>query len=233
MGFLDGIAFSDPTCEDSNQKGLNMPHLKPHELDGVFALLVRVIEAGRDHEQATKVLNEAQERIRTATENIASMRAALKVFGFENDAELWTQVSETIGRTRYAEAFDAAGVARPAFLDETSSDEVPAAPVVSTEMPSSGSPESSAEDLTIRDWSIQYLGSVGDAGAKASEVKQFLHDIGITDMHEKTVGMTLYRLSKEGITRRVGRTWFLAPPLIDIEFKSAGAQQKQPSASLF
>ncbi len=31
-------------------------------------------------------------------------------------------------------------------------------------------------------------------------------------LHEKTVGMTLYRLSQEGLMRRLGRDWFFVPP---------------------
>jgi len=45
---------------------------------------------------------------------------------------------------------------------------------------------------------------------RASALRQQLASLGIT-VHEKTVGMTLYRLLKEGVVTRVGRDWFFVP----------------------
>ena len=47
-------------------------------------------------------------------------------------------------------------------------------------------------------------------------IKEFIASQNI-EMHDKTVGMTLYRLSKDGLARRDGRTWFYVAPKEETE----------------
>jgi hypothetical protein len=69
---------------------------------------------------------------------------------------------------------------------------------------------STAESLRIRDRILSYLESKYPSGCLARELREhLLNSFGI-ETHEKTVGMTLYRLSKQNLVTRDGRTWFFA-----------------------
>ncbi|OHV26916.1 hypothetical protein EOS93_06250 [Rhizobium sp. RMa-01] len=206
--------------------------LKDHERDGVYALLVRTIEAGQEHEKAAKDMADAQERLRIANEAITSIRAALRAFGFSNDADLWNNVGEALGMDRYAKAFDLAGVPRPAHLQgpliEGSTSKETLGNVQSLPMEAVAN-----ETLSIREWIIQILKAEGDKGTKAADVKDFLSAIGLTGMHEKTVGMTLYRLSKEGVARRSGRMWYYLGSNTDDKDLAEGSARTTPPANIF
>lgn len=42
-------------------------------------------------------------------------------------------------------------------------------------------------------------------------------------LHEKTIGMTLFRLSQKGVARRDGHTWFYVQPPAETEKPGAPA----------
>jgi hypothetical protein len=64
----------------------------------------------------------------------------------------------------------------------------------------------------MREFALAYLMDAGDAGSRAAPIREkYERKYGVT-IHEKTVGMTLYRLSKENKVRRTGQTWFFVPP---------------------
>ncbi len=64
----------------------------------------------------------------------------------------------------------------------------------------------------IRDVVLEQLGVAGIAGAKAATIREYIERTFGDIIHEKTVGMTLYRLAKEGLVRRDGHNWFIVPP---------------------
>jgi hypothetical protein len=70
--------------------------------------------------------------------------------------------------------------------------------------------DSTAETPRIRDRVLAYLEAKYPSGCLASELREHLLNSFGTETHEKTVGMTLYRLSKQGLVTRKGRTWFFA-----------------------
>jgi hypothetical protein len=58
---------------------------------------------------------------------------------------------------------------------------------------------------TVRDHVLRRLAEAGTAGTTAAELQK-----GFGHLHPKTIGMTLYRLSKENICKRVGtRLWVI------------------------
>jgi hypothetical protein len=54
---------------------------------------------------------------------------------------------------------------------------------------------------------------VGERGSKAAPIQEYIESTYDTKIHEKTVGMTLYRLLKKGRVRRNGHTWFFVPEI--------------------
>jgi hypothetical protein len=87
------------------------------------------------------------------------------------------------------------------------------------DVPLDGILDAEEEMPRIADIIMDRLGVAGQQGAKAAEIRRFILSKYDADIHEKTVGMTLYRLQKDSKVRREGHTWFLASP----EAKSPGA----------
>lgn len=67
--------------------------------------------------------------------------------------------------------------------------------------------------LKIKDRVLEILKQAGPEGTKTALIREHLAMAFGIKTHEKTVGMTLYRLSQENppLVRRVGRIWFSVP----------------------
>ena len=63
---------------------------------------------------------------------------------------------------------------------------------------------------TIREHAIEAAEKAYPNAVRAGTIRKNLEEIGIKT-HEKTVGMTLYRLLKDGVLRRDGWDWFFVP----------------------
>ncbi|TFV72338.1 hypothetical protein E4K64_23765 [Bradyrhizobium frederickii] len=82
---------------------------------------------------------------------------------------------------------------------------------------------------SIRDLILLYLKQAGPKGEKASLMRRKVEAFLNRQIHYKTIGMSLYRLSKETppMVRREGQTWFLVPSAA--EAKDPGAVTPGPS----
>ena len=68
-----------------------------------------------------------------------------------------------------------------------------------------------AKPKTIRDHILEELELAFPASMKAKRLRGKLEQLGFS-VHSKTVGMSLYRLSNEGLVRREGKgDWFFVP----------------------
>ena len=67
---------------------------------------------------------------------------------------------------------------------------------------------------SVREIALQQLKRAGVGGTKANAIREVVESILKKKVHDKTVGMTLYRLSQEDPpkVRREGQTWFFVPP---------------------
>ena len=63
----------------------------------------------------------------------------------------------------------------------------------------------------VRDAVLDRLRIMAPEGQKAAALRLHLDISHSMRLHEKTVGMTLYRLSQEGLVHRKGQTWFYGP----------------------
>jgi hypothetical protein len=61
----------------------------------------------------------------------------------------------------------------------------------------------------IADIILDQLQAAGEEGCKAADIRRFIYRTYKSDIHEKTVGMTLNRMQAAGQVRRDGRSWFL------------------------
>ena len=75
------------------------------------------------------------------------------------------------------------------------------------------------ETMRISDRVTLYLAENQSRGIKAAEIRTYLKQAYAIETHEKTVGMTLYRLSQERPPKvhRKGHTWFFGPPPAETE----------------
>lgn len=65
----------------------------------------------------------------------------------------------------------------------------------------------------IADIILDRLKLAGEDGSKSAAIRRYILDTYDADIHEKTVGMTLYRLSQENppLVHRMGHVWFFGP----------------------
>jgi hypothetical protein len=66
-------------------------------------------------------------------------------------------------------------------------------------------------DGSIRAAVLERLQKAGEAGIKGAEIRREIENKLGRKLHEKTIGMTLYRLSLKGLSRREGITWYYVP----------------------
>lgn len=61
----------------------------------------------------------------------------------------------------------------------------------------------------VSDIVLDRLKKASEKGSKAAPIQTYIESTYGKKIHDKTVGMTLYRLQKEGLVRRDGHTWFI------------------------
>jgi hypothetical protein len=61
--------------------------------------------------------------------------------------------------------------------------------------------------IRVREMVLSRLDAAGEQGVKADAIRAYVEDYYPAGFHTKTVGMTLYRLSREGLAHRDGRVW--------------------------
>jgi hypothetical protein len=62
----------------------------------------------------------------------------------------------------------------------------------------------------IKDYVLEAAKQAYPNPVRATLLRKHLEEQGVT-VHEKTMGMTLYRLSTQGLIKREGRDWFFVP----------------------
>jgi hypothetical protein len=90
-------------------------------------------------------------------------------------------------------------------------------------------PTATSSRPPIRELVLEQLKAAGNAGLKAASMQDFIEKTYKENLHSKTVGMTLYRLSKDGLARRDGHIWFYVPPTAETE--NPGAATPGPNNS--
>lgn len=67
----------------------------------------------------------------------------------------------------------------------------------------------------IKDIALDRAKAAGADGIKASAIRDYIANTYRQHIHEKTVGMTLYRLLKDGKVSRDRHTWFIVPEAVN------------------
>jgi len=178
-------------------------------------LLARVIR-GEDEKVAIDEQRKALNAAYIAAEKRRDSAAtAFEAFGFNtNSKELWKEVKAAMGPVAWSEGFVLGGrmpvVTNPQEAQSEEADQ-------STKETDEAAAPAKQDIPTVREIVLAQLGAAGDAGVKAANIRKFIEETYSQTVHEKTVGMTLYRLSKDGLARRDGRTWFSVTPSAETE----------------
>ena len=199
---------------ETDDASVILPTLDEHDVAAIEAILVRTIRAQDQTNRDREEIKAANARIVDNAQIRDSAYQALRVFGFDGGPEgvnLWTLVRKAIGNAKYDRAIAVArGAQFPALLTQMGDDRPPTEAVVRVGVALGDSAEATVikRSVPIRTAILGYLEALGERGAKVGQVKKHLAEAyGIT-VHEKTPGMTLYRLLKDGLVRREGRTWY-------------------------
>lgn len=93
---------------------------------------------------------------------------------------------------------------------------------------------SSPQPMPFKDRALSLLAEAYPAPLKAAEIREKIESEYRTKFHEKTAGMSLYRLSKEGLVRREGKDlWFFVPEdQRNKENPGSGSEPEDPGSLL-
>jgi hypothetical protein len=184
----------------------------------MVALLARWQMAFHQHANQAKIRDEAAKKAAEFNAIMIQCNSACKALGYDQaDKEGWEATLAEFGP------------AASSLYREARTPDLPDWPFVDRNkpLPSDESAEPEAEQTeamllltsetaetarpTVRAIALEQLSLAGDAGLKAADIRKYIAETYSAEIHEKTVGMTLYRLLKEEVVRRKGRTWFIVP----------------------
>jgi hypothetical protein len=167
---------------------------------------------------------ELDQRSRRIDVGIMDCRSAARLFGIEVEIPEELALIRSIMAQRNARIHGEPGLMvrpvgagslnRPPMINATPSRaQASTAPSVSFDQKSLFG----ASEPSVREIVLAYLRRAHLTGVKASTLREFVERVLKKQIHEKTVGMTLYRLSKgePPLVRRDGQMWFYAGKLED------------------
>lgn len=186
-----------------------MPAQHPDPADVAKQTVIdRFREIAREWFDDQKIIDQCNNEIKHRQEHQAELQrraedchAAARVFGFD--------IMETIKQQQMEIAAQTPGAA-----PQPPTQELPAAPPVL------------ARITTIKDAVLDAAKHAYPKHILAADIRKQLADQGIK-VHEKTIGMTLYRWLKVGAVKRDGWKWFFVP---EDERKLSKPEQENPGA---
>lgn len=170
----------------------------------------------------TALKEEVEARLDAIEPQIRSIATAAKAFGVETSAGWFWPIREAVGPAVFDKAMLDAGIhmvwGEP---PEGYAPIVPDEPKVLNATPLTS-------DAPVREIVLERLKIAEKEGAKAGDIRTYIETLRAKKLHDKTIGMTLYRLSTDGLARREGRTWFYVSPPGEVKNPSGGAPVSRP-----
>ncbi len=186
----------------------------------MLAVLTKHAMASFRRRRTERRIEELKGEVKTFNKVMSDCEIALRLFGYDIDDEAdWKRLMEK-HRSQVFDRLERENLLDPPAEIDGEATEGPPAPPAPALPPKSELP-------TIQEILLERLQEAGDKGSKAAPLRHHIHQTYNVEIHEKTVGMTLYRLLKKGLVRREGHVWFFVPQ--DAETKNPGA----PTPGLF
>jgi hypothetical protein len=178
---------------------------------------------------------EAEKQLADLAVQVANFKAAFDLFNIDIfNKDCWIPVRTELGELAFARAVEAGQAAakqKQGLLPAQGELVIEHFEPGKTEkmISAKGGPGQQVEPRkpAVKEAVLEYLRVVGPSGSKIVPIREYVEKTYSMKIHEKTVGMTLYRLSRTGLVRREGRTWFFVPPRADT--KSPGVAAPGPS----
>ena len=186
------------------------PELDEHDVAAVIGMLARVIRIDEANKIDRAMIADLTKAVAERGVERAKYVTGIGAFGFDMAGnEVWVRVRSGIGDAAYDKAIAISKTSpKPALkMAPPVEDDDDASP---PDGDSDDGPAEAERDVPkVRDAILDYLLSLPEGqGAQVPAIKNYLAQTFKIETHEKTPGMTLYRLSKDELVRRDGRTWF-------------------------
>jgi hypothetical protein len=166
----------------------------------LLALLTRFVRAFDARAKLGAQKAELDKQIVVEDLAVKKLTAAFDIFGLDTKIEGWSlPIRDAVGQEPYNAALLAGGRSPQSHYPKASNGTLPLTAKVEN------------LDGSVREMVLQLLNEAGAKGTTASTVREAIEKSRGAELHYKTVGMTLYRLSQEKLARREGRTWFAVP----------------------
>lgn len=180
------------------------PPLNPADLPFLVALCIQFHREWVQADADEKLMKAAEARLKVRNAQLDNLLTTAKAYGVAASGPGWFgPIMDAVGQDEFLEAFRKAGVP----LDEPSK-VLPPPP----EFPKETNAPALDPDASVRELVLEMLNRVGPIGARAADIQAHIEQLKRTNLHDKTIGMTLYRLSLAGKVRRDGRIWFSVLP---------------------
>lgn len=200
----------------------SLPPLTDDDKATVLGLVLRYGVLRRENVLDAKEKEQIELRMKDRAKRMEQLTTAFRGFGFVAGEEgYFKQIRAQVGEEAYLAMLAKINAIIP------DPDAVPPAvgPVVPTSEPEPEPQHDAHADSepSIREMVIESLRKAFPMGRIASDIRRAIESRRKTKLHDKTIGMTLYRLSQAEppMARREGTTWFFVPP--DEEKKNPGA----------
>jgi hypothetical protein len=196
---------------DESQKPAPFPPIAPENAKILTQIAVRWQRVFEQQAFDKAQLAEVQARVSANSADIERLKTAALALGADPTRNGWfAPIRAAAGE----EAFDAA-MADAGFIVNWASPNRSQTVLPQDEKPEAVHLPASA---SIRELVLERLHLAGNTGARGHDIRQYIEKLRGETLHDKTIGMTLYRLSLDRLTYRKGRIWFLAQ-----EAKNPGA----------
>lgn len=203
----------------------------------IAALLMRYTRWWRERDRDQKFKEKLDARLEKYPEQFAQLKSAFGLFGITGFTTAdWQNLQKELGYEIYSAAVNKVPGVIPlpeieemkpqpseavSVEDAVSEGEKAWDEIIKSLVAEGDQTTDQDKGSTVRDLTLEKLKEAGSKGARAADIRKYIEDLRGTVLHEKTVGMTLYRLAKEGAARRQGRIWFFVEPLEE-ETKNPG-----------
>jgi len=212
------------------------------DIPTILSLLTRAAKAFEERDRSQSLLQQAQKDLEDANKQISNVQAAFALFDLPvGQPETWGTIQKIVG----ADAYKAAVQKGVEMVNASRLPSKPLPPI--PPLPSTSKQEEAEEEdfeeidagdagqamlfegstpdrPSIRELALDRLRSAGAAGTKARAIREYIESTYKIRLHYKTVGMTLYRLSQDGLARREGQTWFIVPETMNPGGDTPGLQ---------
>lgn len=182
-------------------------------------LVSRIAKMQDVRKSFSELRDHADRNLKETNTTLKATRQAFAAFSFNPEADdLWEQVKASIGVSAWNEAIHKGRAAFDPNYEEH--EQTPPESTAGDESTEVGPPSQPTSQITepppppmpsVREIVLEQLKGAGTVGLRAANIRDYVLRTYDKVLHEKTVGMTLYRLSLNGQARREGHVWFSVP----------------------